>query len=746
MKCVSISCFLFLYIGAFAQLVGELTGNVSSTNSLEKASVTLLKTSFTSASDTNGNFVIKNIPVGKYQLRISYIGYENFQEAIEITAGCATAVNATLIPFNSHLKEIVVTGTLKDVKKSESVTPVEVYTEKFFQRNISSTIYDALKNINGVFADVDNGVSNTTDIQLNGLEGNYTMILIDGVPAINGLAGTYALNTIPMSMIDRIEILKGASSTIYGSDAIAGVINIKTKSPTNAPRFACNVALNSMLIANADFTLAFKIKKANSLVSVSGESNSYRWDLNGDNFIDMPLTNRLNFFNKWSFDRKENLVADIYARYLFEDRIGGEMHSAKELRASNVYYSEAIRTHQWQVGTHYQLPLREKVMLQIDFSEHRQHANYGTKIFDGLQRNGFSQLSWSKKTDAINELLLGVSYRINYYNDNTELSVDSISGHGKLLHIAGAFMEDELLLPKNNQLVIGARFDYNNQSGPIFTPRINYKWHSNDELNTIRIGVGTGYRTPNLLNEGFAALNGSRQIIVHEKLQAEVALNANASYTRIQKLTGGILNAEMNGFYTYFFNFINPDFSEPGYIIYKNNKLGAMAAGFSVNADLTFNYPLKVGVGFTYSHVFEKEKNDNGEIEKEIPTHSPPFVANFFLSYTFAAPQLSIDWTGNVVSPMLLSTVPDDFRPSHSPWFTIQNIQLTKKFSSGIELYAGVKNFFNFIQKEPFLRPFDPYNKNTSVNNPFNYRFDTTYGFTSTEGIKGFVGLRYTLH
>jgi outer membrane receptor for ferrienterochelin and colicins len=94
---------------------------------------------------------------------------------------------------------------------------------------------------------------------------------------------------------------------------------------------------------------------------------------------------------------------------------------------------------------------------------------------------------------------------------------------------------------------------------------------------------------------------------------------------------------------------------------------------------------------------------------------------------------------------MLLSTVPADNRPSKSPWFTIQNIQLTKKFNNGIEIYAGLKNIFNFIQKEPILRPFDPFNRQTAIDNPNNYTFDTTYGFTSTQGIKGFAGLRYTL-
>ena len=741
--CFFLSC---IYVAVTAQSVGELKGTVgNATIPLEKAGISLLRTSFSAIADSAGTFEIKNIPAGKYQLLISYVGYENFQQQIEIKAGRATEVIAEIIPLNARLKEIVVTGTMKEVKKIESITPVEVYAQKYFQRNTSSNLFDALKNINGFFSDIDNGVSNTTDVQINGLEGNYTMVLIDGVPAMNGLAGLYALNALPLSIIDKIEVLKGASSTLYGSDAIAGIINIKTKSPAQAPRFSSNVCLNSMLGVNADFSVAFKMKKASSFIAVSGESANYRWDINGDNFTDVPLTNRVNFFNKWSFVRRENRVANIYARYLFEDRIGGEMKPVSELRNSRQYYSEAVRTHQWQAGLQYQLPVSEKVLLQLDYSEHRQQANFGLNLFDGIQRNVFSQLTWSKKIDSVNELLMGACYRLNNYVDNTGLSEDSITGRGKFLHVVGLFIEDELVLSKNHQLLLGARFEYNNQSGPVFTPRVNYKWHSNDESNIIRVGLGTGYRVPNLLNEGFAALNGSRTIVVEEKLNAELALNANAGYTRIQNLSSGILNMEAGVFYTYFFNFINPDYSQDGLIVYQNNKLGAMASGFSMNADFSFHYPLKIGVGFTYTNVFERERNEEGEIEKETPTHVPPFVANFFLSYTFPAPQLSIDWTGNVVSPMLLATVTDDFRPTHSPWFTIQNIQLTKKFNNGIEIYAGLKNFFNFVQKEPILRPFDPFNKNVMVGNPANYRFDTSYGFTSTEGIKGFIGFRYNL-
>ncbi len=735
------------YTILYAQPQGSLKGSVyGKSDTLESASVVLIKTPFAATTGPDGKYEMNHIPAGKYQIRISYVGHENFQQEVAIKDGGVTTLTVHLIPLDAKLQEIVVTGTLKETKKAESVSPVDVYTQKYFKRYNPTNIFDALAGINGIFPDVDNGVSNTTDVQINGLEGNYSMFLIDGVPAMNGLAGIYALHAFPMSLIDKVEVLKGSASTLYGSEAIAGVINIKTKNASNAPRFAANVCLNSMLSANADISASFKLKRASSFVTFTGESSNYRWDLDKDNFTDVPLINRASFYNKWNFNRQQSRVASIYARYIFEDRIGGENVSVKRLRGSAYYYSEQIRTHQYQTGFQYQLPVYEKFLLMADYSEHRQHATFGNYVYDGLQRTGFTQLTWNKKVDSINDLLIGAQYRLNYYEDNTGLSDPEITGYGKLLHTAGIFIEDELNLPHNHQLLIGARFDYTSANGPVFIPRINYKWRSNDQNNVIRFGAGMGYRLPNLMNEGFGALNGSRQVVVEETLKPETTINTNLNFSRVQHLKGGILNIDASVFYTYFFNMINPDYGEdPTLIEYSNSKGGAMASGFSVNADFTFNYPLKIGVGFTYTNVFEQEKNDAGEIEKEIPTHSPPFVANFFLSYTFPVPQLSIDWTGNLVSPMLLSTVPDDYRPSKSPWYTIQNIQLTKKFNSGIEIYLGVKNFFNFIQKEPILRPFDPFNKNVTVDNPNNYRFDTTYGFTSTEGIKGFSGIRYTL-
>ncbi len=730
-----------------AQNTGGISGLVLSDSvPLPYASVKLLKTNFTIAADSAGRFNFSGIQAGKYQLRISYVGFENYQTEVKVLEGEVTVVKSKLIPLTERLKEVGISGSLKESRKLESITPVEVYTTKYFQRNPVTNLFDALQQVNGLYADVDNGVANTNDVQINGLEGNYTMFLIDGVPCMNGLSGIYALNALPMQMIDKVEIVKGASSTLYGSEAIGGIINIKTKSASDAPRFFMNGMLTSMLQANADIGVAFKAGKASSLLSISTENFNTIWDLDKDNFRDIPFVNRVNVFNKWSITRRENRVFDVYARYLFEDRFGGDKYPPISWRGHPKYYSESVRTHQWQAGLKYQLPTAENILFQLDYNEHRQSGFFGTQEYKGLQANLFSQLSWTKKIDKHNDLIAGITYRAGYFKDNTELTRSALTGYSSLHHLASIFFEDEISIGALHKLLIGARLEYSSRTFPIAMPRIFYKWNSRKMKDILRIGVGSGYRIPSVLNEGFGAMNGSRKVLVEGKLLPEIAITTNAGYTRVQEFTGGLMNLDANVFYTYFINMVNPEYpNDTALIVYSNSSGGAMAGGVSLNADFSFSFPLKFGVGFTYSRTFEFEKEDDGEVELEIPAHQPPFTAQFYLSYNFPQPQLSIDWTGSVVSPMYLSVVENDFRPEKSKWYSIQNIQLTKKFNGGIELYFGIKNFFNFIQKDPILRPFDPFNQNVAIDNPNNYRFDTTYGFTTTQGIKGFAGIRYTL-
>jgi outer membrane receptor for ferrienterochelin and colicins len=149
--------------------------------------------------------------------------------------------------------------------------------------------------------------------------------------------------------------------------------------------------------------------------------------------------------------------------------------------------------------------------------------------------------------------------------------------------------------------------------------------------------------------------------------------------------------------------------------------------------------------GGTYMDVSIKEKNPNGNVVKEKQIQTPDFTGTWTVSYTFPKWNITLDYTGNVTGPMRLPVVPNDYRPEYSPWFSIQNLQVTKRFKSGLEIYGGLKNLLNYIPGDPILRPFDPFDKNIDIDNPNGFTFDPTYNFAPMQGIRGFLGFRMDL-
>jgi outer membrane receptor for ferrienterochelin and colicins len=143
--------------------------------------------------------------------------------------------------------------------------------------------------------------------------------------------------------------------------------------------------------------------------------------------------------------------------------------------------------------------------------------------------------------------------------------------------------------------------------------------------------------------------------------------------------------------------------------------------------------------------VYQVEENDSGEKVKVPQLFAPSVSGTYAISYSIDKLGLTFDLTGRLNGPMHLPVVPNDFRPSISPWFTIMNFQAGKRFNNGFEFYVGAKNILNFIPENPLLRPFDPFDKNITVNNPQGYTFDTTYNYAPVQGIKGFAGIRYTI-
>lgn len=294
--------------------------------------------------------------------------------------------------------------------------------------------------------------------------------------------------------------------------------------------------------------------------------------------------------------------------------------------------------------------------------------------------------------------------------------------------------------------MLGLRYDYDKNHGNIISPRAALKVAPSDH-HTFRTSFGTGYRVVNLFTEDHAALTGAREVVILEDLLPERSYNGNFNYAYNEYFEKSMINIDFSAFYSYFTNQIMGDFdTNPNQIIYKNLDGHAITRGASVETNFQLGARWKFIAGVTYMDVFRMVKSETGDLKKVIQLHAPRWSGNYTASYSYKN-SLTVDLTGFWDGPMRLPVLPNDYRPDYSPWFTIANLQVTKKFRKGVEVYAGLKNLLNFIPDNPIMRPFDPFDKdvNDPVNNPYSYTFDPGYNFAPLQGIKTFVGLRYVL-
>lgn len=728
---------------------------------LPYGSIQLLGTTVGTNTDDNGYFKLQ-IPGERFEngrLVASFAGYGT--DTILLSRDKAV-YNFRLKAASGNLNEVVVSGTMKEVSKLESPVPVEVYTSKFFKANPTPSIFDALQNVNGVRPQLNCNVCNTGDIHINGLEGPYTMVLIDGMPIVSGLSSVYGLSGIPQSLIDRVEVVKGPASTLYGSEAVGGLINIITRKPENAPVLSADIFGTSWGEVNTDIAAKFRAgKKAQSLLGVNYFNFQNRVDNNKDQFTDVTLQNRVSVFNKWSFERKDNRVFSIAGRYVYEDRWGGDINWSKEFRGGDSIYGESVYTKRWELFGLYQLPVKEKMMFMFSANGHDQNSVYGNMPYIAQQYVGFGQLTWNKQLGR-NDLLVGATFRYTWYDDNTPATAtfDTLGAGGNMpakTYLPGLFVQDEISINANNKLLLGMRYDYNSIHGSILTPRINYKWSSANKNNVLRLGFGNGYRVANVFTEDHAALTGSRQVVFLSDLKPETSWNGNLNFVKkIVLKDGTFIGLDATAFHTYFTNKIIADYdTDPNKIVYDNLDGHAVSQGFSLNMDIVLNNGLKFLIGGTYMDVHSVEK---GIEQRQMFTER--FTGVWNVGYTIGTTGLSIDYTGNIYSPMRLPLLSDtDPRSEYSPWWSIQNMQLTKKLRSNIEIYGGVKNLLDWTPNRgnPFIiaRSNDPFDKDVQFDgngqavatpgNPYALTFDPAYVYGPNQGRRAFLGIRWTL-
>ena len=760
-KKILLSSLLIMFIKLSMAQNTTISGKIISDGKpLPYVNLSLTGTSISAFTDTLGYFKLNIIKPGDYTIKISCVGFNSFEKELSIKSGDTIILNYDLTSYQKGLNEVVITGTMKEVSRSESPVPVEVYSPAFFKKNPTPNIYEALQNINGIRPQLNCNVCNTGDIHINGLEGPYTMILIDGMPIVSSLSTVYGLSGIPNSLIERLEVVKGPASSLYGSEAIGGLINVITKKPQSAPIFSADIFSTSWGEHNMD--LGFNIKANKNISALTGINYfnfQNRVDNNNDNFTDITLQNRISIFQKWNFNRKESRLLSIAARYMYEDRFGGDMRWEPKFRGTDSIYGESIYTKRWELLGNYQLPTKEKLMLSFSYNNHHQNSFYGLTSFQAQQNIAFGQLTWDKKIKA-HDLLIGTSLRQTFYDDNTPAtaSPDTINQQNlaQKIWLPGIFVQNELSINKNQKLLLGLRYDYNSYHGNILTPRLAYKWTINDK-NIIRFNAGTGFRVVYVFTEDHAALTGAREVVIKNELNPERSYNANLNFIKkIYSTNGAFISLDASAFYTYYHNRIVANYEQdPTKIIYDNLNGFAQSKGISLNMDIELRNGLKIIAGGT---LMDNKINENGKSEQQILTEN--FTGTWSVSYKLNRSNLSIDYSGNIYSRMRLPLLGElDPRAKFSPWWSIQNIQLSFSGIKEVEIFGGIKNLLNWTPNRgnPFIiaRSNDPFDKEVvfdssgkplvSPNNPYALTFDPSYAYAPNQGIRMFLGLRYNL-
>lgn len=713
------------------------------------ATVQLSGTEYGTITDIDGSFVLTDIVPGTYTLEIRSVGFKVVKQEIHIPTG--KSLNIDLEESTLTMDEVVVTGTMQPTFVSQSPVKVEVITSKHLNTYIpaaATSVVEGISLVNGVQEVVACGVCFTNSISINGLPGPYTAILMDGSPIYGNLASVYGLNGIPSMIIDRFEVIKGPSSTLYGSEAVAGVINIITKDPSQQPVFSADIMGTSHFESFGNFSIAPKIGKSSGFIGLNYAYINDFDDENGDGFGDNINLDRISLFTKWNIFRPSGKKFSLSGKYYYEDRRNGveeflENRNYRELRGNDEIYGESIYTHRFEVFGTYAFNTTENLRIDYSLSTHDQDSYYGSDYYKASQHIAFTNFIWAKEANT-HQVTTGITTRYQSYDDNTVATESNGENKPDNQYTPGVFAQDEWKVSNRFTLLGGIRLDHYENHGLIPAPRFNIKYKPS-EWTTLRSNFGTGFRIVNLFTEDHAFVTGQREVVIEEELQPEESYNFSFNLNNIYTIgqSQGMLDVDL--FYTYFSNKITPDYENEGQIRYANTDGFAVSRGIGFNIQQELAFPLAFNLGFNLQEVTETENGEKRSIE-----FAPQWTGIITANYNLKLWKMTIGYTARVTGPMALPVVFDldengdplpNSRPTTSESFAIHNLQIAKDLNKGWSIYGGMQNIFDYVQ---------PWSPLTGVNDPnsnigFSDSFDTAYAYSPIHGREVYLGISWNL-
>lgn len=673
--------------------------------------------------DSTGSFALRLTP-GRYVVVASSLGYGAGEVAVTVAAGQSVLLELDLRVAALSLDPVVVTGTLRETRVSESPVKVDVVTGAYLRRKATSNLMETIEHVNGLYRQVDCGVCYTDNIRINGMEGPYTAVLIDGMPIMSALASVYGLNGINPSLIERIEVVKGPSSTLYGTEAMGGVVNVITKDSRFAPRLVAEANRTSWGRWTVDAAASPSAGPVSALVSGTLVRSDRFLDGNADGFSDIPLETRGALFARadWAPDGRK--VLSVTGKLYAEDRFGGVEEWTEADRGSDQVYGEWVLTDRAELLV--SAAPTEALRADVSLTRHRQESWYGAERFDAEQDVAYGMVSWSGSLSQRHGLLLGATLRSDRYDDDTPATAVA-----ERRIVPGVLAQHEYVPVQPLTVLWGVRLDHHRAHGAVAAPRASLSWRAGHHT-TVRLNAGTGFRVVNLFTEDHAALTGAREVVIAEALRPERSWSAAANLNHVFVFRHGEAMVDVDVFNTRFSNRIVPDYeSDPNVILYENLRGHAASRGVSVAFNhVVFEPALSYDLGVTVQDVYVEQDGDRRD-----QLFSPAFTAIASLSWAVTG-SLGLDYTARATGPMRLPRYDAPFtRPTRSRAYAVHNIQAALSLPGGAEAYGAVRNILDFTQGSPLVDPA----------NPFGDAFDTAYVWAPIRGRELVAGVRWGL-
>lgn len=694
-------------------------------------------TTIGTATDHTGHYMLIDLPPGTHVIVASSMGYSTVKKEISISENKLLELNFVLVEETMSIDEVVITGTKTFKRQTDAAVIVNVIDAKLLNQAQALNISEGLKFQPGLRVETDCQTCNYTQLRMNGLGGGYSQILINGRPVFSPLTGLYGMEQIPANMVERIEVVRGGGSALYGSSAIGGTVNVITRIPKEnsydlswTSQSINGGAMDHILSGNVNM-LTHK-RNAGAAIFVNRRMRE-AYDHNGDNFSELPQLADNSFGANLFFKPTYNQKIELNFSSLTEYRYGGEM--VKD--PAHMALQSEERTHYvFMGGLDYQVNFNEEkssfiVYLagqktdrdhytgiipddSVDIRDHLADPPYGYTYNLTLQAGTQVNHRLDDFLGGRNVLTLGLEYVYDEVFDTIpayNYEIDQLTGN------LGAFFQSDWDIYRGLTLLAGLRADKHNLlDRVVFSPRVSllYKLQT---FTQFRLTWGTGFRAPQAFDAdmhiAFAG-GGVSRIILAPGLEEERSNSLSASVNYDKATESFIVGFTLEGFYTKLNNafYLQPVGSDEfGDVFEKRNGSGALVQGGTLELRGNYNKQTQLEMGFTIQTSRYDEAVEN--IEGEEPVSDFLRSPNQYGYLTWAltpGERFTASLTGVYTGPMMLvhyAGSPEQQMDEYVTTASFYEINLKlaytfklDKIDSGLEVFCGVKNLSNAYQSD----------------------------------------------